>query len=117
MSILQRIGYYSIGLSIGIVLVAFFLMKKETEQFCYLPNCRVLKDIRSKKMEITPEITLSKEELLKIFTVGEVLFSKSNVNSKPCKMYVVQGEWQEKKVELTVENCSDKVFVKEMKEL
>ncbi|GJQ06494.1 hypothetical protein CAPN010_06520 [Capnocytophaga cynodegmi] len=112
MSILKRIGYYSIGLSIGIVIVAFFFKKKETETFCYFPNCRVLKDLRSKTMEISPEIIATKEELTKIFTDGNVLFSKSDVKAEPCKIYIVEGDLKGKKVEVIVENCKEKVFVK-----
>lgn len=115
MSILKRIGYYAIGLSIGIVLVAFFFKKKGTEEFCYFPNCRVLKDIRSKNMEISPEIKASKEELAQIFTEGNVLFSKSDVKAVPCKKYVVEGDLKGKKVEISVENCENKVIVKHLK--
>ncbi|GIM49639.1 DUF4258 domain-containing protein [Capnocytophaga stomatis] len=114
MSILKRIGYYSIGLSIGIVIVAFFFKKKETEAFCYFPNCRVLKDLRSKTIEISPEIIATKEELTKVFTDGNVLFAKSDVKAVPCKIYVIEGDLQGKKVEITVENCKEKVIVKKV---
>ncbi|MFK8271744.1 DUF4258 domain-containing protein [Capnocytophaga stomatis] len=114
MSIFKRIGYYFIGLSIGIVIVAFFFKKKETEAFCYFPNCRVLKDLRSKTMEISPEITATRNELIKIFTEGNVLFSKSNTKAVPCKMYVIEGNLQGKKVEVTVENCQENVIVKKV---
>ncbi len=115
MSILKRIGYYAIGLSIGIILVSFFFKKKGTEEFCYFPNCRVLKDIRSKNMEISPEIWASKEELTQIFTQGDVIFSKSDVKVSPCKKYVIEGDLQGKKVEVIVENCKDKAIVKSLK--
>ncbi|MDO5105560.1 DUF4258 domain-containing protein [Capnocytophaga sp.] len=115
MSILQRIGYYAIGLSLGIVIVAFFFKKKGTDEFCYFPNCRVLKDLRSKNVEISSNVLVSEEELAVIFTQGDVLFSKSDVNASPCKKYVIEGELQGKKVEITVENCTDKVIVTSLK--
>ncbi|MDO4229294.1 MAG: DUF4258 domain-containing protein [Capnocytophaga sp.] len=114
MSILKRIGYYIIGLSFGIVIVTFFFKKKGTEEFCYFPNCRVLKDIRSKTMEIVPTLAITEEQLTNIFTNGEVLFSKSDVKAIPCKVYVVEGDLQGKKVEVTVENCTEKVIVTKM---
>lgn len=115
MSILKRFGYYAIGLSIGLVVVTFFWKKKGTEAFCYFPNCRVLKDIRSKTLEISPEIAVSKEELTKIFTDGEVIFSKSDVKSTPCKIYVVRGILNEREIEITLENCQEKVMVTQLK--
>lgn len=111
MSIFKRIGYYAIGLSIGIVIVTFFFKKKGTEEFCYFPNCRVLKDIRSKTMEVSSDVVVTEEQLSEIFTKGEVLFSKSDVEAIPCKVYVVEGDLQGKKVEVTVENCPEKVLV------
>lgn len=115
MSILKRLGYFSIGLSIGIVIVAFFFKKKGTEEFCYFPNCRVLKDIRSKSIEISPEIEASEEEFAKIFSEGDVLFSKSDVNAFPCKIYVIEGDFRGQKAEVLVENCKEKVIIKSLK--
>lgn len=57
MSLIKRIGFYLIGFSLGLVFLAFFFKEKRTE-FCYLPNCRVLKEIRSKELTFTPEIQL-----------------------------------------------------------
>jgi len=51
MAFIKRLGWYLVGVSIGLVFLAFILKKKSGEEgidFCYLPNCRVLKDIRSK---------------------------------------------------------------------
>lgn len=115
MSLLKRFGYYFIGLSIGFVIVSFFFKKKGTDEFCYMPNCRVLKDIRSKTMEIPAEISVSKEKFLKLFTDGEVIFSKSNVKAQPCKIYVVEGILEGKKVEVTLENCENKVIITHLK--
>ena len=50
---LKRLGWYLIGFSIGLVFLVFFIKKKSGEtgfEICYFPNCRVLKDLRSKPM-------------------------------------------------------------------
>ncbi|ATA75900.1 DUF4258 domain-containing protein [Capnocytophaga canis] len=114
MSILKRFGYYSIGLGIGIVFVAFFFKKKDTEPFCYFPNCRVLKDIRSKIIEVDIQTSLTKDDFIELFTHGDVLFSKSDTKATPCKIYVIEGVIAEKEIEVTLENCSDKVVIKKI---
>jgi hypothetical protein len=71
MPFLKRLGYYLIGLSLGLVFLAFLLKKKTSEtgsEFCYFPNCRVLKDLRSKPLAFSGNI----EELL---SSGRPVFS------------------------------------------
>ena len=51
MKLYQRFAYYLLGLTVGIVFVIYFLGAKAESrgvEFCYLPNCRVLKDLRNK---------------------------------------------------------------------
>ena len=68
MAFLRRLGWYLVGLSIGIVFLVFFLKKKSGEEgidFCYFPNCRVLKDMRSKPLtfgEALPEKYAARKE-------------------------------------------------------
>ena len=59
MAFLKRLGFYLIGFSIGLVFLFFFLKKKSDEtgaSFCYLPNCRVLKELRSKPLAYSKQI-------------------------------------------------------------
>ena len=49
MTLIQRIGYYLGGFSIGLVILAFFLNGKKTS-CSYGPDSRVLKNINSKKL-------------------------------------------------------------------
>jgi len=63
MGFIKRLGWYLLGLSVGLIFLVFFLKKKSDEtgvSFCYLPNCRVLKDIRSKPLfsSLNPKDTL-----------------------------------------------------------
>lgn len=117
----KRLGYFMIGLSIGIVFLTFFLKKKSDETgvtFCYLPNCRVLKDIRSKPISFGDEISgmlqnkkLDSVDLKYFFTEGNIDFSQSDTKSSPCKTYIIEGELGQKEVTLEVKNCPNKATV------
>jgi len=110
-----------IGLSIGIVFLTFFLKKKSDEtgaEFCYFPNCRVLKDLRSKPIVYSDGISqmLQNKELDTItirhfFTEGDINFSESDTKSKPCKTYLIESEIDAKEVAMEVKNCPNKVTV------
>ena len=49
MKLIQRVGYYLGGFSIGLVILAFFLSGKKTS-CSYGPEARVLKNINAKKI-------------------------------------------------------------------
>ncbi len=118
----QRLAYYLLGLLIGGIIVLYFMDAKGT-QFCYLPNCRVLKDLRSKPLTLTPEaekaLTIfSMEDVKKCLTYGDVDFNKSNLPEKNGKLYVIEGKDENDKA-ITVEmiNYSDKVVLKSIKHI
>ena len=118
---LKRLGFFLVGLSIGLVFLAVFLRKKSDEtgvSFCYLPNCRTLKDIRSKPLTYSEEIKqlINNKELdstiISSFLLdGDVDFGDSDTKSKPCKTYLIQGEVHQKEAILTVSNCASKARV------
>lgn len=118
MPLIKRLGYFFIGLSLGIIFLTFFLKGKNAE-FCYLPDCRVLKDIRKKEIIFSPEInqlidnkTITKETIIDILNNGDVLFSKSDTEARPCKKYVIEGINNDNTVELSIDNCMEKAVVK-----
>ncbi len=118
----QRLAYYLLGLLIGGIIVLYFMDAKGT-QFCYLPNCRVLKDLRSKPLTLTPEaekaLTIfSMEDVKKCLTYGDVDFNKSNLPEKNGKLYVIEGKDENDKA-ITVEmiNYADKVVLKSIKHI
>ncbi len=124
MAFLKRLGFYLIGLSIGIVFLTFFLKKKSEEtgvEFCYFPNCRTLKDIRSKEMSYSDEIDrmLANKQLdtLDITTFlndGDVDFGRSDTKSEPCKTYFIEGFVKEKEGVLKVTSCLETVVIEEI---
>lgn len=122
---IKRLGFFLVGLSIGIVFLAFFLKKKSDQtgvSFCYFPNCRVLKDMRSKPLyydDAVAEMLKNKEidtlVINSFFTNGEVNFGDSDTKSTPCKTYFIEQEIAEKLVTLKVKNCSERVTVVDYK--
>ena len=118
---IKRLGYFLVGLSIGIVFLTFFLKKKTEEtgvSFCYFPNCRVLKDLRSKPIVYSDRISemLENKQLDTLtinhfFTEGDIDFGNSDTKSKPCKTYFIEAEIDSKEVTMEVKNCLSKVTV------
>ena len=121
MAFLKRLGFYLFGLSIGLVFLAIFFKKKTEEtgvEFCYFPNCRTLKDIRSKPISYSNDVkdlinseTLDSLKIAYFLREGEVDFKNSKTKSKPCKTYIIEAEIDTKPAVMTVENCTDSAFI------
>ena len=121
MRFLKRLGFYLLGFSIGLVLLAYFLKGKNTE-FCYSPNCRVLKNINSKKIGFSVEINefllrneVDSAAIRTILKEGDVIFSKSNPRKNPCPDYLIEATVNNKAVEILVENCDTGAFIREIR--
>jgi len=124
MAFLKRLGFYLVGLSIGIVFLTLFLKKKSDEtgtEFCYFPNCRTLKDIRSKPLSYSEEINkLLEEKKLDTLDIayflkeGEVDFGKSDTKSEPCKTYFIAGTIKDKEAVLKIRNCLEKAILEQV---
>lgn len=111
MNLLQRIGYYLGGFSIGIIILAFIFNKKKTS-CSYGPEARVLKNINSKKLVFKKnEYSLLKNNgidstnIYRLIKNGNINFSKSNSRQKPCGVYYVESSLNEKIIVFTIENC------------
>ena len=124
MAFLKRLGFYLIGLSIGLIFLFFFLKKKSEEtgtSFCYFPNCRVIKELRSKPMQFDSEF-LALHEKSRIDSIqidsfliqGKVDFKQSNTKSKPCKTYLIRGILNSKEASLTIDNCANEIVIKSL---
>ena len=111
MTLIQRIGYYLGGFSIGLVILAFFLNGKKTS-CSYGPDSRVLKNINSKKLIYSQNIstlldnkTVDSAAINYILKKGDINFSESNPREAPCGVYTIEGMHNDNEVTLTVENC------------
>lgn len=120
MAFLKRLGWYLVGLSIGIVFLVFLLKKKSEEtgtEFCYFPNCRVLKDMRSKPLVFSEDMgtTTNDSLLVKSFLEdGDIDFGKSDTKAKPCKIYYISNTVEGKDWVLLAKNCTDKVMIEKI---
>ncbi len=113
-----------VGLAIGIVILTFLLKKKTTEtgtSFCYFPNCRVLKELRSKPLLYSPDIQellssmdLDTLEVAYILREGDVNFGKSDTKSSPCKEFLVEGIINEKEASLLFKNCKNNTILESL---
>ncbi|MEM7485153.1 MAG: DUF4258 domain-containing protein [Bacteroidota bacterium] len=117
MAFLRRLGWYLVGLSIGIVFLVFFLKKKSGESgidFCYFPNCRVLKDMRSKPLVFSGAIGKTAKDSLMVrsfLTDGNIDFGKSDTKSEWCKTYFVENEIDGEDWILEVKSCKQEVKI------
>lgn len=124
MGFVKRLGFYLFGLAIGIIFLAVFFKNKTEEtgtEFCYFPNCRTLKDMRSKPLHFSDNIKKAITEnkidsvtITQFFTEGDVDFKNSNTKSTPCKTYKIDGPDNTKKRTITVINCPDKLIVQDL---
>jgi hypothetical protein len=121
MAFLKRLGFYLFGLAIGLVFLAIFFKKKTEEtgvSFCYFPNCRTLKDIRSKPLTYSDDVRklmngnqLDSVKIAYFLKEGNVDFKKSDTKSSPCKTYIIEVEFDEKPAVMTVQNCLDNALI------
>lgn len=107
LSLIRRISLFGFGFLIGIVLIAFFYLKKNTE-FNYGPQARVKSSLLSKS-----EIRYESPNLENIFTdslvkgiieSGKVNFKKSQTNTDECNVYYITYQIQNF---IEIENCED----------
>lgn len=107
MRLIQRIGYYLGGFSIGLIVLAFFFSGKKTS-CAYGPEARVLKNINSKPLKFRIEnstFLIDTSAVKEALKKGNIDFSKSETRREPCGMYFIEGEIDNERFELSVENC------------
>ncbi len=126
MSLRYRLAFYLFGLLIGFYFVGEFLSAKAESRgvtFCYFPNCRVIKDIRSKPFKTSESVnrifaqkSTSLKEIDLAISNGDVDFSKSNIPYKNGKKYIINSQLTDsKKVTLTIINKSNQVILEDIK--
>ena len=117
MKLSNRLIYYFVGFSIGMLIVILILDKKGTS-FDYFANARVLKNINSKNIHYSSELhsAFSKNKItasmvLNIIKDGDVNFSKSNTKLDSCKIYFIEREIDKINYSVKLENCTNEVKV------
>ncbi len=114
MKLPQRFFYYGIGLAIGCVFVYFISTKKDTQSFDYLPNARVLKNLRLKKNLYTAEalenmatFALDSTHISKFLNDGDIDFKNSNIKVDSCKSYKIEAAIKKQDMVLYILNCKN----------
>jgi hypothetical protein len=120
MKLIQRVGYYLGGFSVGLILLAFFLSGKKAS-CSYGLDARVLKNISTKQQLFSSRVqndinnnVIDTTTISYILKKGDVNFSKSNTKLDSCKIYVIEGNYNEKDIALTIENCDSIATIKEV---
>jgi hypothetical protein len=121
MKLIQRIGYYLGGFSMGLIILAFFLNGKKTS-CSYGPDARVLKNINSKKIIYSSSVSryvsnnlIDSIAIQNVLKKGDINFSNSDPRKKPCGIYFVEGDYKRTEVILTIENCDSIATIKDLK--
>lgn len=125
MNLRYRLAFYLFGLMVGIIFVYYFMTKKAEAsgvEFCYMPNCRVLQDLRSKPLTID-EVAAKKldekwvtlEDIKRSLEYGDVDFSKSNKPFEKGKLYVIEGKTvSNEDIIISMINYEDKAVLKDI---
>lgn len=119
MTFKQRLPYFLVGLTIGIIAVIFVFDKKETT-FDYGPNARVLKNISIKKHIYSEAVKTS--ILTKQIDTAQIswILKKGNVNIwdkiklDTCIQYDIKGRRELKSITLMVKNCDSTAFIEKI---
>lgn len=121
MKLIQRIGYYLGGFSIGLILLAFFLSGKKAS-CSYGPNARVLKNISTKPLKYSDEaLTYIDNKVIDTSLInttlrkGKVNFSLSDTALDSCKIYVIEEDVDNIEILLTIENCDSLAILKNIR--
>ncbi len=111
MKLAKRFAFYGLGLIMGSIFV-YFVWGKKSASFDYMPNARVLKNIRTDVRLFSDEaaqnmltIGLDSVDIAAILEHGNVDFKKSSPRAEPCKIYYVNGKPKEKDITLIIEKC------------
>lgn len=124
MKFTQRLAYYLFGTLIGCMFLFFFFGQKKTE-FCYFPNCRVLKDIRNKPItyseqaeQVLAQGWINQEDIRRTLTYGKVDFSNSKHKFDNGVVYLIKGKnTKDEPLILELVNYQDKALLKNITKL
>ncbi len=124
MKFTHRLAYYLFGFFIGGLFLKFVLdyTGGKGMDFTYLPNARVLKNIRNKPFDYSDIATqklsekwITVADIKNILTEGDVDFSLSKKPMQGGKLYVVNGETlNHVPVTLEIINREEKAILKDI---
>lgn len=111
MKLLKRIGFYLIGVTIGVYFVQFMWKEKDVS-FDYGMDARTLKSIRTKTIlysdavqQLLNEKKIDTSEISLLLKFSDVDFNQSKPRQKPCAEYLLNGKDQLKEKSLYISRC------------
>ena len=111
MKLIQRVGFYLGGFSIGLIFLAFFLSGKRAS-CSYGPDARVLKNISTKQLIYSQNVidliqnkSIDTLKILKALKFGDVNFYESNTKLDSCRIYLIENDFEDMHISLSIENC------------
>lgn len=119
MTFKYRLGYYMVGFSIGIFVVAMVWSGKDAR--CnYFPNARVLSNFRTKPFEFSPNAKqqftqgwVDSVDVVNTLKYGDVDFDQSNIPLEGGKKYIVEGKTKNNlPITLEIVNYEEKAVLK-----
>lgn len=120
MTFKERLPYFLVGLTIGIVIAVFIFNKKNTT-FDYGPNARVLKNIRTKERIYTKKAistllfyNLDTATVSSILKNGDVDLANKIKLDSCLYQYAIQGGNELKNVSIIVKNCETAAIINEV---
>ena len=119
MKLFQRFAYYGIGLFIGSIFVWFIWTKKDV-QFDYMPNARILKNIRVKNPVFSSDVLkyihskeIDSSTIAQVLKNGNVhIWDKVKLDS--CIRYDINGRKEFKNITLTILNCKSSALIEKV---
>lgn len=120
MKLVKRIGFYLIGVTIGVYFVQFMWKEKDVS-FDYGMDARTLKSIRTKNIlysdavkTMIAERKIDTAEISLLLKFSDVDFSKSKPRQKPCAEYFLTGKNQLVNKSLYVIRCDSTATIKKV---
>jgi len=118
-----RLAYYLFGFMIGGFLM-YYIFNGKGAEFCYLPNCRVKKNIREKGLTISKEAQqtlkagwVTQSDVDNTLLYGDVDFSRSKKPLKAGgKLYIIEGKTiNNQPIDIEIANFEDKAVLIDVK--
>ena len=121
MSFYRRLRLYIMGFLLGCLLVSFLFKGKS----CRLPGTLKMEELRYQKLKYSDYAycrmkcqNISKDEIVQILITGSINYDQSQVHSKPCPTYAVEGLTKEgHEMQIVFADCDSVTKVVEAVEL
>ena len=101
MSFLRRLGYFGFGAGLGCILV-YALLIRDREFPAWLPEDRVIEELISDTIIVSPDLQLSFTDSVLVEKIKEsdVRFRESIVRNEPCREYQLETEAERMRIKL-----------------